>query len=215
MKNRGKCVHLFWLLGAALLFSAAASGQTSNGVLPGSGFQVMKADWGAGNRRMDVTGRLRRLLTGRGLVKVNNANMGGDPAVGANKVLRISARDPRGHVQHLTYKEGSFIDAAKFYNYGPTPGPPPRPGPPPKPGPPGSSDLQIVRGYYGLNNRTNDVTRRLRDMVRNDTLVVRVTNQNMGGDPAKGADKVLTVVYRYRGRERTSTVKEGNVLRIP
>ena len=44
---------------------------------------------------------------------------------------------------------------------------------------------------------------------------MQVNNNTMGGDPARGADKVLTVIYRYQGRERTSTVKEGNVLRIP
>jgi hypothetical protein len=66
-----------------------------------------------------------------------------------------------------------------------------------------------------LNSQTNDVTQLLRGMVRNDTLVVQVNNNNMGGDPAKGGDKVLTVIYRYQGREQTSTVKEGNTLRIP
>ena len=52
-------------------------------------------------------------------------------------------------------------------------------------------------------------------MARNGTLLVQVNNNTMGGDPAKGADKVLTVIYRFQGREGTSTVKEGNVLRIP
>ena len=52
-------------------------------------------------------------------------------------------------------------------------------------------------------------------MVRNGTLVVQVNNNTMGGDPAKGGDKVLTVIYRFQGREQTSTVKEGNMLRIP
>jgi hypothetical protein len=52
-------------------------------------------------------------------------------------------------------------------------------------------------------------------MVRNGTLYVPVNNNNLGGDPAKGADKVLTVIYRFQGREQTATVKEGNVLRIP
>jgi hypothetical protein len=36
----------------------------------------------------------------------------------------------------------------------------------------------------------------------------------MGGDPAVGGDKVLTVIYLYQGREQTSSVKEGNTLRI-
>jgi hypothetical protein len=37
----------------------------------------------------------------------------------------------------------------------------------------------------------------------------------MGGDPSVGADKVLTVIYRFNGQEQSATVKEGNALRIP
>jgi hypothetical protein len=166
----------------------------------GSGLQVMQADWGSGNRRMDVTTRVRALLSGNGMVKVNNANLGGDPAVGADKLLRIYVRDTQGQVRQLSYKEGSNIDASQFYNYG---------------GGGGGGDLQIVRAYYGLNNRTNDVTQLLRGRVQNNSLVVQVNNNNMGGDPAVGGDKVLTVIYRYQRREQTSTVKEGNTLRIP
>jgi hypothetical protein len=180
----------------------------------GSGLQVMQADWGSGNRRMDVTTRVSALLSGNGMVKVNNANLGGDPAVGADKVLRIYARDMQGQVRELSYKEGSNIDASQFYNYGGSGG---YPGYPANPGYPGGGggDLQIVRAYYGLNNRTNDVTQLLRGRMQNGSLVIQVNNNNMGGDPAVGGDKVLTVIYRYQGREQTSTVKEGNTLRIP
>lgn len=191
------------------------NGGIGNGNGNGSGLQVMQADWGAGNRRVDVTSRVRSLLSGNGMVKVNNANMGGDPAVGADKVLRISARDMQGQVRQLTYKEGSNIDASQFYNYGGAyPGNLGYPGNPGIPGS-GNGDLQIVRAYYGLNNRTNDVTQLLRGRVQNGTLLIQVNNNNMGGDPAVGGDKVLTVIYRYQGREQTSTVKEGNTLRIP
>jgi hypothetical protein len=151
---------------------------------------------------------------------VNNDNMGGDPAYGAYKILRIQATNSRGQSQQFTYKEGSTINGSQFSNNGRPGGPgyPGNPGfPPPNPGYPGGGNgaLQITRAYYGLNNRTNDVTQLLRGMVRNGTLAVQVNNNSMGGDPAKGGDKVLTVIYRYQGRERTSTVKEGNVLRIP
>jgi len=183
------------------------------GVGTGTGWQVMWAEWGSGNRRMNVTDRVRAMLSGNGLVKVNNQNLGGDPAVGADKTLWISARDARGQVQQFTYKEGSNIDASQFYNYGNRPGGP-GPGYPGGPGG-GYGNLQIVRAYYGLNNRTNDVTERLRGMVEGNTLVVQVNNNNMGGDPAVGGDKVLTVIYRMNGQERTATVKEGNQLRIP
>ena len=144
---------------------------------------------------------------------VNNGTMGGDPAYGAVKILRIQATGSRGQSQQFTYREGSTINASQFSNNG-RPGGGGYPGNPGYPGG-GNGTLQITRAYYGLNNRTNDVTQLLRGMVRNGTLAVQVNNNNMGGDPAKGGDKVLTVIYRVQGRERTSTVKEGNVLRIP
>jgi hypothetical protein len=183
----------------------------------GPGWQVMYADWGSGNRRVDVTQRVRVMLSGNGVVQVNNQNLGGDPAVGADKTLRISGRDGRGQVRQFSYKEGSSIDASQFYNYTGYPGgggyPGPGPGGPPGPG---YGTLQITRAYWGLNNRTNDVTQILRNQVQpNATLVIQVNNRNLGGDPAVGADKVLTVIYRVNGREQTATVKEGNTLRIP
>jgi len=187
------------------------------GANPGGGWQVMFADWGSGNRRQVVTDRVRAMLSGNGMVKVSNQNIGVDPAPGANKTLRVSARDAAGQVRQFTYAEGSNIDASQFYNYGGRPPGPPMgipPGPPPNPGY-GGGNLQIVRAYYGLNNRTNDVSQLLRSQVRNNTLVIQVNNQNMGGDPAPGGDKVLTVIYRVNGREQSTTVKEGNTLRIP
>jgi hypothetical protein len=220
MKNRWVYLPLFCLLAASLLFSTPAGAQN------GSGWQVQKADWGAGNRWTDVTNQVRRLLNGNGRVIVNNTTMGRDPAYGAVKTLRIQATNSRGQSQQFTYREGDAIDARQFSSGGRPGGPgyPGNPGyrPPPNPGYPGggypgggNSALQITRAYYGLNNRTMDVTQMLRGMARNGSLVVQVNNNNMGGDPARGADKVLTVIYRYQGRERTATVKEGNQLRIP
>ena len=61
---------------------------------------VQSADYGAGNRRMDVTNTVRRLVDGPNF-KVNN-NMGVDPAVGANKTLRITGRAQNGTVRSFT-----------------------------------------------------------------------------------------------------------------
>ena len=98
---------------------------------------------------------------------------GGDPAE-ARVILRIYARDMQGQVRQLSYKEGSKIDASQFYNYGGGGGNPGKPGYP-GPGFPGGGggDLQIVRAYYGLNNRTNDVTQLLRGRVQNGTSSFR------------------------------------------
>jgi hypothetical protein len=214
MKSRMMYLPLFCLLAASCLFSTSARAQN------GGGWQVVRANWGAGNRWMDVTNQVRRLLNGNRVVIVNNDNMGGDPAYGAIKILRIQATNARGQSQQFTYNEGSTLNASQFYSNGRPGGPgyPGNPGfPPPNPGYPGGGNgsLQITRAYYGLNNRTMDVTQLLRGMVRNGTLAVPVNNNSMGGDPATGGVKVLTVFYRVQGQERTSTVREGNVLRIP
>ena len=208
MKNRTIYLPLFFLLAASCLFAIPAQAQN------GGGWQVIKADWGAGRRSMDVTNQVRRLLNGNRPVIVSNDTMGGDPAYGVYKTLRIQATNARGQSQQFTYQEGSTINPNQFSNGGPG-GPGLRP--PQNPGYPGGGNggLQITRAYYGLNNRTMDVTQNLRGLVRNGSLAVQVNNNNMGGDPARGADKVLTVIYRFQGQERTSTVKEGNVLRIP
>jgi hypothetical protein len=222
MKNRMMYLPLLCLLAVSCLFSTPARAQN------GGGWQVVRADWGAGNRWMNVTNQVRRLLNGNRVIIVNNDTMGGDPIYGAVKILRIQATNGRGQSQQFTYNEGSTLNASQFNSNG-RPGGPGYPGNgypgngypgngyPGNPGYPGGNNgsLQITRAYYGLNNRTMDVTQLLRGMVRNGTLAVPVNNNTMGGDPAMGGVKVLTVFYRVQGQERTSTVREGNLLRIP
>ena len=116
-------------------FCSAARGQYG-GALPGPGWQVMKADWGAGNRWADVTTK-----TG--------------------------------------------------------------PGPGRKPG---YGDLQIVRAYYGLNQRTNDVTQRVRGMVNK-----REFGRRAGAGSGQGADGDLP--GESQGADGNG--ERGNTLRIP
>lgn len=117
--NKGVVVFRVCVLLACVVFlSLPVFAQYSNNILPGPGWQVMKADWGAGNRWVDVTATVRVLLSGNGMVRVNNQNLGGDPAVGADKILRIQARNNQGQSKQFTFKEGSSIDASQFYSYG-------------------------------------------------------------------------------------------------
>ena len=117
MRNRMMYLPLFCLLAASCLFSIPAGAQS------GGGWQVVKADWGAGNRRMDVTKQVRRLLNGNRRVPVNNDTMGGDPAYGVIKTLRIQATNARGQSQQFTYREDSVINASQFSNNGGPGGP--------------------------------------------------------------------------------------------
>ena len=75
--------------------------------------------------------------------------------------------------------------------------------------------LVINKAVYGKEGQGRDVTRRLNNMIQNNTLDVKVTNDNMGGDPNKGADKSLKVTYTYGGQTQKKVVNEGDRLKLP
>ncbi len=170
---------------------------------------VQSADYGAGNRRQDVTNTVRRLVNGPNF-KVNNTTLGTDPFVGADKTLRIVAKDRYGKIKDFYYKEYSMVPSAMFMG-GPNSG---RPGW----GNGGGNNnyaLVITNARWGAGSRWMDVTSRLQGMIRNNRLSVKVTPQNMGGDPIHGTSKTLNVVYQFQGRRNNTSVMEGAMLNLP
>ena len=196
---------------SAAIFSTVVGAQEE-------GWQIVRADYGFKNQRNDVTDILKDLI-GRGgvngRVAVNNQTMGGDPAVGKDKSLRIFARNRRNEQREFSFNEGGFVDVRMFSVR--------RDDWDDRPVNPGDRDrdrddrdnLRIIRAYYGVQGRTVNVTELLRSRVREGVLSFVVTNSAMGGDPAIGADKLLIVVYRYQGTETATAVREGNTLTIP
>jgi hypothetical protein len=201
---------------AFALFVIGASVFSSGTGAQEEGWQILRADYGFKNQRNDVTDILTDLI-GRGgvngRVAVSNQTMGGDPAVGKDKSLRIFARNRRNEERQFDYNEDGFVEARTFNvrhddwderpaNYG------------------GRdrddwNGLKIIRGYYGVQGRTVNVTDTLRTRIRDGVLNFVVTNSALGGDPAIGADKTLIVIYRYQGKEGATAVREGNTLTIP
>lgn len=180
------------------------------------GWQIVRAEYGSKAQHNDVTDILKDLISRGGVngrVAVNNQTMGGDPAVGADKHLRIWARNRRNEEREFDYKEGGFIEAATFnvrrdrddLNDRPV----------------GSGDrddypgVRIIRAYYGWGGSTVNVTEMLRSRMRDGQINFVVTNSALGGDPAVGADKILVVICRYQGKEAATIVREGNTLTIP
>jgi Domain of unknown function (DUF3395) len=196
------------LLGALAIAICAALGSTSAAA---QNWQVMSADYGVNNNRVDVTNTVRRLVNGPNF-RVNNTTMGIDPARGADKVLRIHARNPSGQMRDFNYKEGQTVDSRNFTGGGFPGSGYPGGG---YPGNPGNRNLRIVQASYGAGNRRTDVTNRLQSMVRNNRLVVLVNNGTMGGDPAFNQPKNLQVSYEYQGRQRNATMSEGGRLTLP
>ncbi len=203
---------------AAIIFAAGITFLSTQASAQEEGWQIVRAEYGTKAQHNDVTDIVKDLV-GRGgvngRVAVNNQTMGGDPAVGADKHLRIWARNRKNEEREFDYKEGGFIEAGMFTvrrgrdewndrpsNYG------------------GQyqddySGLRIIRAFYGVQGRTVNVTEMLRSRVSNGALSFVVTNSALGGDPAVGYDKVLIVVYRYQGTETATAVREGNTLTLP
>ena len=206
---------IFCALGAAVFAPmAAAQGDT---------WQLTRADYGFRDRRTDVTEILGDLITRGGVngrVAVNNQTMGGDPAVGKDKSLRVFARNKKNQEREFDYKEGSFIEANMFSVRHDDGGDWDRNTDRNDRGRDRDRDrdgrgLRIIRGFYGVQGRTVNVTDLLRDLARNGMLSVNVNNRSMGGDPATGEDKVLIVIYVSQGKEQAVAVREGSTLSIP
>jgi hypothetical protein len=191
----------------AMIFSTGVAGQEE-------GWQIMRADYGHKELRVDVMDRLMDLLARvgpSGAIEVNSQNMGGDPAPGKAKSLRIFTRNSKNETREFEINEEHFVEAHFFVIR--------------RDDRPGYRDrdrdrdegngLRIIGAYYGIQGRTVNVTELLRSRVRDGMLSFVVTNGALGGDPAMGSDKILIVVYRYQGNETATAVREGNTLTVP
>ena len=190
------------------LFSTPSGAQDND-------WQIVRAEYGSRTQHNDVTDIVKDLVRRGGVngrVAVNNQTMGGDPAVGADKHLRIWARNRRNEEREFDFKEGGFIEVAAFSVRRDRDDLNDRPG---NYGDRDDQGLRIVRAYYGWQASTVNVTEALRSRMRDGQISFVVTNSVLGGDPAVGADKVLVVIYRYQGRESAAIVREGNTLTIP
>jgi hypothetical protein len=211
MKLSSRAVY-FVLAVAALALGAAIFSTGSRA--QEEGWQILRADYGSKNQRTDVTDILKDLV-GRGgvngRVAVNNQTMGGDPAPGRDKSLRIVAKNRRNEEREFSFNEGGFVETRMFSFRRDDWDDRPR----------GDRDqvnrngLIIIRGYYGVQGRTVNVTDLLRSQVRDGVVSLVVTNAALGGDPAVGFDKVLIVVYSYQGVETATAVPERATLTIP
>src|SRR5882762_6103935 len=174
---------IYFVLDVAVLAVGAAVFSTVSRAQE-EGWQILRADYGFKNQRKDVTDILKDLV-GRGGVNgrvvVNNQTMGGDPAVGKDKSLRIFARNRRNEEREFSFNEGGFVDVRMFEarrdrddwddrggNYG-------------RRDRDDWNGLRIIRAYYGIQGRTINVTELLRSRVRDGAINFVVANSTFGG----------------------------------
>src|SRR5215469_1959319 len=176
-------------------------------------WQILHADYGYGEQRVDVTQRLRELARENATFRMGNSTFGIDPAHGVVKTLRIFARGRHGRERVFEYREGSTVDGSIFSGWGR--------------GDWGDRDRDdydrdadrdhggeflILRAFYGVPGRNVDVTQRLRDLAR-DNAVFRMGNSTFGIDPAHGVAKTLRIWARGpRGDIRMFEYREGSTV---
>ena len=205
---------------------------------------LVRAEYGFRNQRVDVTDAVRHLLwEGResGRVLVSNQNLGGDPAVGADKTLRVVAENRRHERQEFEFREGTWIDVTMF-SLRPERHDDDRVRDRDRDGDARQDDavlrdredrdhdrdrrrddddrnrgqrLQITRAYWGAQGQMVNVTDMIRGMVRDNSFRVHVDNGSLGGDPAIGREKVLIVLYTFDGKEQAASTHEGNTMHLP
>jgi hypothetical protein len=171
------------------------------GLAAAQGGALVAAEYGAGDRRVDVTPQVRSFMHD-GILQfdVNDRNLGVDPARNHVKELFIRIRHWDGTVEEFRFPEYSHINLeldpeAGYRAEG--------------------MKLAILRAYYGGAGHFVNVTEQLRSYQHGEQLYVGVDNRSMGGDPDPSVHKVLRVLYYAAGQRHQIVVPEHGELRLP
>src|SRR3954471_14501418 len=146
------------LLALALvcLFTLPAIAATSD-------WQIVRAEYGSGNKWVDVTDRVQSLVKNDVLNLTVSADALGQPARrGRNRVLRMQLKDAHGKPRQVSYRDRQQVSfRVNTSSY--------------------LSSLRITRATYGSAYRSADVTARLNSQIQGNQLQMRVNNDSMGG----------------------------------
>jgi hypothetical protein len=123
------------------------------------------------------------------------------------------ARDKQGQNRTFEYAEGHAVDGTQFVGWdrgewGEGSDGDAR-------GDGNCRNLRILRATYGAGARQLDVTTRLQGLVHGDRLSLKVTNSQLGADPAPGDTKSLDVTWCAAGKTQQSSTSENGYLSVP
>ena len=183
-----------FLSGLACMFLLA-------GLASAQGGELVAAEFGAGNHRIDVTRQVRSFMHD-GVLRfdVTDQTFSADPARGHVKELFIRIKHWDGQVEEFRFPEYAHVnlvlDPERGYEWH-------------------DRQLHIMRAFYGGAGHFVDVTETLRHETREGRIFIPVENQTMGGDPDPEVHKVLRVLYWHDGQRRQIVVPEHGELRLP
>jgi hypothetical protein len=170
--------------------------------------EIIRADYGAGNRRVDVTQRLREVVCSQSRFRMGNSTFGTDPAPDSKKSLRIYTRGPNGREGMQEFQESSTIDGSMYvcngggnWNGGNN-------------GYGGGDQGQytIMHAEYGTERNHVDVTNRLRELAQANRTF-RMGNSTFDVDPDPGQIKILRIYTRdMNGQPRMFEFRESSTI---
>jgi hypothetical protein len=183
-----------FLSGLACMFLLA-------GFAAAQGGELVAAEFGAGNHRIDVTQQVRSFMHD-GVLRfdVTDQTFGADPARGHVKELFIRIKHWDGQVEEFRFPEYAHVnlvlDPEHGYEWH-------------------DRELHIMRAFYGGAGHFADVTEVLRRETHEGRIFIAVENGTMGGDPDPAVHKVLRVLYWHDGQRRQIVVPEHGELHLP
>jgi hypothetical protein len=161
---------------------------------------IVNALWGALYEGLtaDVTELVRGMVKKDALGVTATTSVLGDPAPGKVKYLRVVYQKGGILAKEIVGESGTLTVG---YDEKPTP-----------------LRLVVTKAAYGdfVGGRTIDITLRLADMVKDDSLSVNNYNA-LFGDPASHTSKQLRIEYTVDGQARAKTLAETEplVLSVP
>lgn len=173
-------------------------------------YEILRADYGYGNQRVDVTQRLREVVSNNAAFRMGNSTFGVDPSHGNLKTLRVFVRSPRGETRTFEYREGSTVDSSQFVGAGGGNWGGGESGY--RSGDGDSGEYTILHAEYGTERNHVDVTDRLKELARAD-ITFRMGNSTFGVDPDPGVIKTLRIYARGPdGQERMFEYRESSTV---
>ena len=163
-----------------------------------TGIKVLKASYGIGSSKVDVTSEVSTHIKDGSLNLVVTTDSLGipDPAPGQLKTLDVSysINNGKANTQSLKDNELLIVNA-----------PPERE----------ATGLQIVKAEYGYAGNFTDVTNAVQNHLRNGSINIKVSPKTMGiPDPNPNKQKSLQLEYTLNGSENMNTYNDGDTVSI-
>lgn len=187
-----------------VLLSAAGLLAVGIVAMAGDKLEIVKAEYGAGEKWADVTDKVQQKVVNDELKLEVSNQLFGDPARGLAKTLKVTAKsgDKQALFQAAERKQ-LIINAEEFKKAAAVP----------VADVAAAAKITIVKAEYGAGETQADVTAKVQEMVARGIVKIDASNA-LFGDPVKGKGKTLKIQYRIGDQEKTKDAAEKSAVTL-